>query len=96
MPFYSLATKESVSRLHCIVGEIGIFAFDLEGSETSKLRKVYRVYYTNGNQLYGVSVGPGWGVAPSHMVQEFKEKGDTLFTSNMYNRKKNLAMISIS
>ena len=25
MPFYSLATKESVSRLHCIVGEIGIF-----------------------------------------------------------------------
>ena len=59
--------------------DVGVYAEYEDGSETPKLtRKYLGVYYTKGSGLYSVSAGPK-GSAPSHIVQEYEVKGDTLY-----------------
>lgn len=58
---------------------VGVYAKYEDGSETPKLsRKYIGVYYTKGSGFYSVSAGPS-GSAPSHIVQEYEVKGDTLY-----------------
>ena len=58
---------------------VGVYAKYEDGSETPKLTREYLgVYYTKGNGLHRLSAGPSWS-APSHIVQEYEVKGDTLY-----------------
>ena len=59
--------------------DVGVYAKYEDGSETPKLTREYTgVYYTKGSGLYSVSAGPSWS-APSHIVEEYEVKGDTLY-----------------
>ena len=59
--------------------DVGVYAKYEDGSETPKLTREYTgVYYTKGNGLHRLSAGPSWS-APSHIVQEYEVKGDTLY-----------------
>ena len=59
--------------------DVGVYAKYEDGSETPKLSRKYTgVYYTKGSGFYSVSAGPSWS-APSHIVEEYEVKGDTLY-----------------
>ena len=59
--------------------DVGVYAKYEDGSEIPKLTREYTgVYYTKGSGLYSVSAGPS-GSAPSHIVEEYEVKGDTLY-----------------
>ena len=59
--------------------DVGVYAKYEDGSETPKLTREYLgVYYTKGSGLHRLSAGPSWS-APSHIVQEYEVKGDTLY-----------------
>ena len=59
--------------------DVGVYAKYEDGSETPKLSRKYTgVYYTKGSGLYRVFAGLSWS-APSHIVQEYEVKGDTLY-----------------